>query len=71
MICSYMLGREHYAEAAAVYAGCVVVVCGVRKLVSMNAMWVFNRGDVTSLLLAELVTMAVLILKSGVVGQHS
>jgi hypothetical protein len=33
-------------------------------------MWVFDRGDLTSLLLPELVTIVVLFLKSGGAGQH-
>jgi hypothetical protein len=39
--------------------------------VKANSMWVFDRADMTSLLIPELVTVVVLILKSGIVGQHS
>ena len=35
-----------------------------------HALWVFDRGELTSLLLPELVTLIVLILKSDVIGQH-
>ncbi|HTW63967.1 MAG TPA: hypothetical protein VME17_05090 [Bryobacteraceae bacterium] len=43
---------------------------GVNDSVKANSMWVFDRSDVASLLVPELITIVGLILKSGIVGRH-
>jgi pilus assembly protein TadC len=42
----------------------------LNEALKAHSMWVFDRADITSLLIPELVAAVGLILKSGVVGQH-